>query len=147
MLFLLVAVEFIGEGNGEVAAHLVHVEVEPLPFVVDAAVGPQAVEEVVALQLQFGLVVGEGPFQSGVYFPDRTEVVDALQGRTDVEPVQLEADVGLGGEAEAVVELRDALPFRPVEANGVIRIANILIVRAVQYELGIPNLADREGNH
>ena len=58
--------------------------------------------------------MGEGPFQSGVYFPDRTEVVDALQGRTDVEPVQLEADVGLGGEAEAVVELRDALPFPQV---------------------------------
>ena len=87
MFLFFVSVELIGEGNGEVAAHLVHVEVEPLPFVVDAAVGPQAVEEVVALQLQFGLVVGEGPFQSGVYFPDRTEVVDALLGRTDVEPV------------------------------------------------------------
>ena len=147
MFLFFVSVELIGEGNGEVAAHLVHVEVELLSFVVDAAVGPQAVEEVVALQLQFGLVVGEGPFQSGVYFPDRTEVVDALQGRTDVEAVQLEADVGLGREADGVVELRDALPFRPIEANGVVRVANILIVRTVQYELGIPNLADREGNH
>ena len=78
MFLLLVAVELISKGNAEVAVHLVHVEVEPLSFVVDASVGPQAIEEVVALQLQFGLVVGEGPFQSGVYLPNRTEVVDAL---------------------------------------------------------------------
>ena len=49
------------------------------------------------IQAEFDFLVGRGPFQSGIDFPNRRQIVIPLNGRTDIQSVQLQTDGRLRG--------------------------------------------------
>ena len=145
MFLCLVATELIGKRQGERTAVSMLVYLEPLPPVVHTGVRSGTVEQVIARQTKFGFLVGRSPFQSGIDFPDGGQIIISLNGRADVQPIQLQADGRLGGQAEGIVQHRDSPPNAVIEADGMIVFANIPEVGAVQCEARVPNVADREG--
>ena len=144
MFLFGIAAETVGERNRQIACRFEHPHIEPLSPVIDVCIGHRGIQQVVPAYLQLHLFIRRGPFHARVEFPNVAERHQPLQGRGDIHSVQFEADVGLRGDAEGVVQ--DGCPHESSAIDGdvVIRVAFLFQIAARERQVGVPDLSRRE---